>query len=81
MFIATPAYGGLVTTGYLRSLFAQDKPLTLSASLCFEQSYGGVDGDSASSAEMYALLSSLSGVPIQTLCDVTQTELGRLASD
>jgi len=56
--------GVLIITGFLRSRFAQNKPLTLTASLCFEQSYGGIDGDSASSAELYALLSSLAEAPI-----------------
>src|SRR5262245_28665052 len=51
--------GILILAGYLRRLFAQERPLTLSASLAFEQSYGGVEGDSASSAEVYALLSAL----------------------
>ena len=46
-------------------------PLSLSASLVFEQSYGGVDGDSASSAELYALLSAISGVPIKQSLAVT----------
>ena len=49
-----------IIAGYLRSSFAQDKPLSLTASICFEQSYSGVDGDSASSTEIYALLSALS---------------------
>ena len=49
----------------------QEKPLSLSASLVFEQSYGGVDGDSASSAELYALLSAISGVPIKQSFAVT----------
>ncbi|PYT53456.1 MAG: hypothetical protein DMG43_08970, partial [Acidobacteria bacterium] len=48
-----------IIAGYLRSLFAQDKPLSLAASICFEQSYSGVDGDSASSTEIYALVSAL----------------------
>lgn len=51
--------------GLLRRLFAQRRPLALTATIAFEQSYGDVDGDSASAAEMYALLSSLSGVPIR----------------
>ncbi len=63
--------GVLILTGFLRSRFAQDKPLALSASLCFEQSYDAIDGDSASSAELYALLSSLSGVPIRQSVAVT----------
>lgn len=57
--------------GFMRQTFAQDKPLSLSASLCFEQSYSGVDGDSASSTEIYALLSALSGVPIRQELAVT----------
>jgi predicted ATP-dependent protease len=56
--------GVLILSGYLREKYAQDKPLSMSASIAFEQSYGGVDGDSASSTEIYALLSSLSGVPL-----------------
>ncbi|MGR6836087.1 Lon protease family protein [Syntrophomonas erecta] len=56
--------GILTLNGYLGAQYAQDKPLSLSASLTFEQSYQGIEGDSASSAELYALLSSLSGVPI-----------------
>ncbi len=63
--------GMLILSGYLRSNFAQKKPLTLAASIAFEQSYGGVDGDSASSTELYALLSSLSGVPIKQGIAVT----------
>jgi predicted ATP-dependent protease len=63
--------GVLILGGYLRKKFAQDKPLTMSASIAFEQSYGGVDGDSASSTEIYALLSSLSGVPIKQNIAVT----------
>lgn len=50
---------------------AQDNPLSLSARLCFEQSYEGVEGDSASSAELYAILSSLAGVPIKQSMAVT----------
>ncbi len=63
--------GVLILAGFLRSRFAQDKPLNLTASICFEQSYGGVDGDSASSTELYALLSSLSGVGIDQGIAVT----------
>jgi lon-related putative ATP-dependent protease len=51
--------GVLILSGFLRHRFAQDKPLNLTASICFEQSYSGVDGDSASSTELYALMSSL----------------------
>ncbi len=57
--------GVLILTGLLGARYAADRPFTLSASLVFEQSYGGVEGDSASSAEMYALLSALSGIPIR----------------
>ncbi|MGA8223392.1 MAG: AAA family ATPase [Candidatus Acidiferrales bacterium] len=63
--------GMQIISGYLRQTFAQDKPLSLSASVCFEQSYSGVDGDSASSTEIYALLSALSGVPIRQELAVT----------
>jgi lon-related putative ATP-dependent protease len=56
--------GVLILAGYLKSRFAQDKPLTLSASLTFEQSYGMVEGDSASQAELLALLSVLADVPL-----------------
>ena len=63
--------GMLILSGYLRKKYAQDKPLTMSASIAFEQSYGGVDGDSASSTEIYALLSSLSEVPIRQDVAVT----------
>jgi predicted ATP-dependent protease len=57
--------GVLILAGFLGARFAARTPLALSASLVFEQSYGGVDGDSASSAELYALLSALSGIPIR----------------
>jgi ATP-dependent Lon protease len=63
--------GVLILGGYLRKKYAQNKPLTMSASIAFEQSYSGVDGDSASSTEIYALLSSLSGVPIRQNIAVT----------
>jgi Lon-like ATP-dependent protease len=63
--------GVLILGGFLRGRFAQRRPLTLTASVCFEQSYGGVDGDSASSAELYALLSSLAEVPLQQGIAVT----------
>jgi lon-related putative ATP-dependent protease len=56
--------GVLILTGFLKSRFAQDKPLTLSASLCFEQSYGMVEGDSASMAELVTLLSALAELPL-----------------
>jgi len=57
--------GVLILASYLGTRFAREMPLSLSASLVFEQSYSGVDGDSASSAELYALLSALSGIPIR----------------
>jgi predicted ATP-dependent protease len=60
-----------IISGYLRSAFAKDKPLTLTASVCFEQSYSGVDGDSASSTEIYALLSALSELPLRQDIAVT----------
>jgi lon-related putative ATP-dependent protease len=63
--------GMLILTGLMRDRFAQDKPLAMSASICFEQSYGGVDGDSASSTEVYVLLSALSGLPIRQDLAVT----------
>lgn len=63
--------GVYILSGYLGEMFAQDIPLSLSASICFEQLYNGVDGDSASSTELYALLSSLSGVPINQSIAVT----------
>jgi predicted ATP-dependent protease len=63
--------GVLILSGYLARQFAQDKPLTLSARLVFEQSYEGVEGDSASSTELYALLSALSGLPIKQGIAVT----------
>lgn len=65
------AKGVLIISGYFGQKFAQELPLSLSASLCFEQLYGGVDGDSASSAELYALLSSLSDLPIKQYIAVT----------
>lgn len=63
--------GVLILTGYLGATFATERPLSLSASICFEQSYDGIEGDSASSTELYALLSSLSGVPIKQGIAVT----------
>ena len=63
--------GVLILSGYLRSKFAQDKPLSMTASLAFEQSYSGVDGDSATSTEIYAILSSLSGLPLRQDLAVT----------
>jgi lon-related putative ATP-dependent protease len=63
--------GVLILSGYLGWKYAQESPLSLSASLCFEQSYEGIDGDSASSTELYALLSSLTDIPIKQNIAVT----------
>lgn len=63
--------GVLILSGYLRAKYAQDKPLTVSASICFEQSYSGIEGDSASSTEVYALLSSLADLPLRQDIAVT----------
>ncbi len=60
-----------ILVAYLRSLFAQTRPLSLTASVCFEQSYSGIDGDSASASEIYAILSSLSGLPVRQDIAVT----------
>jgi predicted ATP-dependent protease len=60
-----------IISGFLRTRFAQDTPLSLAASICFEQSYSGVDGDSASSTEVYALLSALSRLPLRQDIAVT----------
>lgn len=68
---STHSKGVYILSGYLGEMFAQDIPLSLTASICFEQLYNGVDGDSASSTELYALLSSLSGVPINQGIAVT----------
>ncbi len=63
--------GVLIIEGYLRRMYAQDKPITVSASLAFEQGYSFVEGDSASSTEVYALLSSLAAVPLRQDIAVT----------
>jgi len=63
--------GVYIISGYLGNIFAQEYPLSLSISITFEQSYGGVDGDSASSTELYAILSTLSGYPINQGIAVT----------
>jgi lon-related putative ATP-dependent protease len=63
--------GVLILSSYLGAKFASDRPLSLSASLVFEQSYSGVEGDSASSAELYALLSAIANVPIKQSFAVT----------
>lgn len=63
--------GVLIISGYLENKYAHDRPLSLSCRLVFEQSYGGVEGDSASSAELYAILSSLAELPIRQNFAVT----------
>ena len=63
--------GVLILAGYLRNRFGQHHPLALSASVCFEQSYSGIDGDSASSTELYALLSGLTDIPLRQDLAVT----------
>ena len=68
---STHSKGILILNGYLGEKFAKDMPLSLSASICFEQLYTGVDGDSASSTELYAILSSLSEIPINQAIAVT----------
>lgn len=63
--------GVLILEGYMNEEFAQNQPLTFNAKICFEQSYSGIDGDSASSTELYALLSSLSEIPLKQSIAVT----------
>jgi predicted ATP-dependent protease len=63
--------GFLILTGYLQAQYAQDWPLSLGATITFEQSYGGIDGDSASTTELYALLSALSDLPLSQAMAVT----------
>ncbi len=63
--------GNLIVNGYLGQTFAQNFPLSVTITLTFEQSYGGIDGDSASSTEIYAILSALSGIPIKQGVAVT----------
>ncbi len=63
--------GVMIIAGYLGRVFAQNYPLSVSVSVTFEQSYSGIDGDSASSTELYAVLSSLSGLPIRQSIAVT----------
>jgi predicted ATP-dependent protease len=65
------AKGVLILTGFLSGRYARERPLSLSASLVFEQNYGGVEGDSASAAELYALLSAIADVPIRQSIAVT----------
>jgi predicted ATP-dependent protease len=72
--------GLMILTGYLNGLFGRNKPVSLSASLVFEQNYEGIDGDSASSTELYALLSSLAEVPLAQGIAVTGSvnQLGQI---
>ncbi len=63
--------GSLIVNGFLGQTFAQNFPLSVAITLTFEQSYGGIDGDSASSTEIYAILSALSGYPIKQGVAVT----------
>jgi predicted ATP-dependent protease len=63
--------GMLILEGWLRSTFAKDKPMSVNATICFEQNYGGIDGDSASSTEIYGLLSALSDIPLRQDIAVT----------
>lgn len=63
--------GIMILNGYLGEKFAKEMPLSLTASICFEQLYSGIDGDSASSTELYALLSSLANIPINQSIAVT----------
>jgi predicted ATP-dependent protease len=72
--------GVLILRGFLGGRFGKTRPLSLNASLVFEQSYGGVDGDSASAAELFALLSALAEVPVRQSLAVTGSvdQLGRI---
>ena len=63
--------GVQVLTGYLGQMYAQNFPISLSCRICFEQNYSGVDGDSASSTELFAIISSLSGLPVRQDIAVT----------
>ena len=67
----THSKGVLILSGYIGMKYAQDIPLSLTASICFEQNYSGIEGDSASSTELYAILSSLSDLPINQGIAVT----------
>jgi predicted ATP-dependent protease len=68
---STHTKGIIILSNFLRERFAYNKPISLSASLCFEQSYGMVDGDSASSTELYVLLSAIGEIPIRQGIAVT----------
>jgi len=72
--------GVMILSSYLGNRYARKQPLSLTASLVFEQSYGGVEGDSASSAELYALLSALAEIPLKQSLAVTGSvdQLGRV---
>jgi lon-related putative ATP-dependent protease len=72
--------GVMILTGYLGGTFARERQLSFSATICFEQSYDGIEGDSASSTELYALLSALSGLPLSQGIAVTGSvnQLGRI---
>ncbi|HTW88680.1 MAG TPA: AAA family ATPase [Candidatus Binataceae bacterium] len=72
--------GVMILTGFMRNRFGRQTPAAMTASIAFEQSYSGIDGDSASSTELYALLSALSGVPIRQELAVTGSvdQLGRV---
>lgn len=74
------AKGVMILSSFLGARYTREAPLSLYATLVFEQSYGGIDGDSASSAELYALLSSLSGIPIKQSLAVTGSvdQMGRI---
>lgn len=63
--------GVLILTGYIQGTYGHSFPLSINATICFEQSYGGVDGDSASSTELYALLSAIGNIPIRQEIAVT----------
>ena len=63
--------GVMILSGYLNGMYAKEKPLSLTAKLVFEQNYSGVDGDSASSTELYAILSALADKPIKQFIAVT----------
>jgi len=63
--------GVLIITSFLREKFSSQTPLSFTASIAFEQSYGGIDGDSASAAEIYTLLSAISGIPIKQSIAIT----------
>ena len=63
--------GGLILSGYLGSRYGKEKPLSITTSITFEQNYSGVDGDSASSTELYAIISSIANIPIKQYIAVT----------